>query len=722
MTIGFASKKLLAIDWDRRNLRLVLVRPRGDGIELLKAISVPIPPGLAMDEAESLGAFVREAMRQARMGVKRAMVSIPRDQVVLNTLNVPPSTAEELPSIVQLQIVKELPFAADQATLDFAVSGGFDPKEASNVLVAAVRNEQLDFYRKVAHEAGLKVERIGLRPHANLIAVLTKAPELQDQSLLLVEVGPHLTEIDIIRKGALAFSRAASVALPEAEGAGRDRLDDSRIESVAIEDRASDAAGQQAVGELMVEVIRSFEAFRATDPEAGVDRIVVCGATGIEAQLAESLAARFGAQASLYAPERSLNLSPQRARELRGFSAALGLAIGHGGKGLTHFDFLHPKKPISRRTVRLKKVPIAVATAILFIASGVVFHTKYIGPLQETVANVKDRVNKKKKVERAVRDFKKQVEAVEDWQKSEQYWPDVLVALTDVFPQEQEAFVTRVDFETKQPRKRGATLRPSAMRIRLRTASLGKVNELSAKLRALGLTDVRTGKEIPISGRTGSEAVYHFDASIEAEIPLRGGLVSVERFEDAFEEGPDVEAAPDISVMPSDGEPREADEAPEIERFPEVDEGEAPEPVSEPEIVSPEPEVVLPEPESAEPETRKAASRAPERDEPAVREPAPRKSEPRKPKVAKPEPRDPDAGEAQPSDSAEPSKPVKEMHRGGRSGTTARPRSGGRFLRPPRKPLRYTGKHNVGPSGTESGDGTSGGGGDEPSDAGGDAP
>jgi type IV pilus assembly protein PilM len=518
MQIGLSSKKLLAIDWDARNLRLVLVRRRVDGVDLLKAVSIPVPPDVKMDDVEALGAFLREAMRQAKVGVKQAVMSVPRDQVVLNTLNLPPTPPEEMAAIVQFQIVKELPFAIDQAALDFAVGADFDPKEPCSVLVAAVRNEQLEFYRKVAYEAGLSIERIGLRPHANLNAVTAKTPEHKSKTLLLIEVGPLLTEIDIIRNDTLVFSRAASVALPEYGSAGEARPDDSRISSIELRDREPDETGRRSVNNLMVEIVRSFEAHRATDPGVNVDRIVVCGASGIEPQLSQMLAARFAAHAELYSPERALDLTPQRAKELRGFSAVLGLAIEHGQKVLESFDFLHPKKHVSKRTIRLKKLPIAVATVLLFIASAVAFYVEYVRPKQQVFAEIEKRVEPKRKALKDIEEFKAQVEALESWRDTEQYWPEVLATLSENFPPDDEVLVTRLDFEQRSKAK--AAAREGRMSARLRTTALGKVNGLSAKLKELGFQDVKAGKETPIGGRRDA-GIYKYDTDVEAVLPPR---------------------------------------------------------------------------------------------------------------------------------------------------------------------------------------------------------
>lgn len=512
------SKKLLAIDWDARNLRLVLVRPRGEGVELVKAVSIPVPSDVKTDDPEAMGAFLREAMRQARISVKSAVMSIPRDQVVLNTLILPPTPPEEMPALVQFQIVKELPFAVDQATVDFAVGSGVDPKEPCGVLVAAVRNEQLTFYRQMAHEAGLSIERIGLRPYANLHAVTFRAPELKDKTVLLIEIGPQLTEIDIIQNGALVFSRAASVALPDYSGARQARYEDSRISAIEVSDREPEEVDRRPVNALMVEIVRSFEAHRATDAGVNIDQVIVCGASGFEPQLGQVLAARFATQAELYTPERALDLTAQRAKELRGFSAALGLAMSSGQGGQTTFDFLKPKRPVSKRQVRLKKVPIAAATVLLFLGAAATSYVKFVLPKQAQIKALDERIEPKRKQAKVVRDFKAQVETLEKWRDSEQYWPEVLITLTENFPPDETAAVTRIDFESR-PKPR-SSVREGRMVARLQTASLGKVNEINAKLGEWGCTDVKSPKETPIGGRREA-GIYMYETNVEAVLPPR---------------------------------------------------------------------------------------------------------------------------------------------------------------------------------------------------------
>lgn len=548
--MAFGPKQLLAIDWDRKSLRMVLVRPRSRGVDLIKAVSVPIPPEVRIDDAGALGAFMRDAMSRSKIGVRRSVLCIGRDQVVLNTLNLPPTTPEEMPAIVQFQIIKELPFSPDEAVLDFAVSGVFDAKLPSTVLVAAVRKDVLEFQRQVAAAAGLSVQSIGLRPHSNLSAILTDSPDLADTDVLMVDVGPQMSEINIIRRGALGFSRAASASLPPGGSVADAPLLDSRIVAAPLEDREEDETHRQAVASLMVDIIRSFEAYRATEPGVSLDRIVVCGATGIEPQLAEALAARFAARAELYTPERSLGLPPPRARELRGFSAAIGLALNHDAAPMASFDFLSPKKPVSRRTIRLKKVPVIAATILLFLASGIVFHVKFIRPRQLEVEELQLQADAKKEEEKKIVAFKDQVESLEEWMASEHVWPEVLVALSNGFPERKEAYAEGLDFEMRPAGKKTAR-RESFARLRFLTKTLGTVNRVSTKLREEGFDDIVPGKETFSPSPDG----YTNDTGINLRIPSREEWRAARGAQEPRLEG-ELELAPLEAVDPVQPSPK----------------------------------------------------------------------------------------------------------------------------------------------------------------------
>ena len=446
--IAKGSARELALDWDNRTIRAVMVRMRGPTVHVVRAAAIAVPPTVKVQDPEAFGPFLREALDRAGMTVRQAVICVPRDRVVLNTLNVPPTSNDELPSLIQFQIVKELPFGPDEATLDFCARGG-SPMESRDVLVAAVPNEVLNQYRAVAEKAGLKLARIGLRPDANLLAVMTNAAELAQGQVLMVDIGPELTEINIISGGRLVFSRAAVVRLPAElmePILGDTRLDDSRIIKAPLPDvPPAPALVQGVVDDVLLEVTRSVEAYRATAAGMAIDRIILAGATGVEDSVAEALGARFGAATELYNPGRAIELTPARARELRGFSAALGLAMGEGQPPLVRIDFLTPKKTVPRRARQIQRLRLAVLTAaVLLLAAYVWFNRMLVQPQEALIAAVEKEVNTLVAGTKDYANFQKKQKSVEDWVTGERIFADELVQLTRAFPDFKEMYALSI--------------------------------------------------------------------------------------------------------------------------------------------------------------------------------------------------------------------------------------------------------------------------------------
>jgi len=519
MALNIGSKRLLALDWDAQSLRMTVVTSRGANVDLHKAVTVPVLPEVELTDAEMFGRFIKESLKRSKLSGKHAIISVPREKVVLNTINLPPAPADELPAMVINQVARELPFAADQAVIDFALSNDHDPKSPATALVAAVRIDDIEFYKKVASAAGLHLERIGLRPFANRQAVLATIDDPNDKTILMVELGPEHSEISVVYDGTLKFSRSALTSLPNFRDEAIENLHDSRIDSLAIHDARSSERTREAVSGLMVEVIRSFEAYRATSSGASIDRIVVCGATGLEAELSQSLAARFAALAELFNPAKALAIDHDRARELRGFSVVLGLAMSHGRHPLSSFDFLAPKRPVTTRDRRMKKAPKAILTGVFLLAAAVAAWIQFVEPKRSSASELIADVQQLQTREKPLKAFKSRVSSLKQWADAEQIWPDELVRLTDAFPPNDKAQVTRIEFHTRAEGRRRKRRYVSTVEMRLRTAELGVVNEISSTLREMGYQDVVPGSETPIRGR--NDSVYQFESRIEAVIPKR---------------------------------------------------------------------------------------------------------------------------------------------------------------------------------------------------------
>ncbi len=477
------SRSVVCLDWDRQKLRMLLARVGSGRISLEEAHAHRIPAKVEPDDAEAMGKFIAQMLARHRWTQKRAVVNVARERVVINTLTLPPTTLDDLASVVRFQALKELPFSIDDAAVDFAVTAREGKNAVTQVLLAAVRKDVLERICETATAAGLTLLRVGLRPWANLLSVLN-AHAGAEKRVLFVDVGPATTEIDVMRGGTLVFSRSPNVVVPPFTQPDAIAGEDSRISVRAELDEleASDAGRDEAVDSLMVELTRSLQACRAADPNATIDEIVVAGGTGLESLVSEAAGSRFGVSARLFDPGAVLGLDPAEAAKLRSFAAALGLAWGLSRDGTQEIDFLHPKRPLPpRHTLKRRIRTVALATATLAVAVSVLGISRY-QLLRRELTEVNDDITRLVKDVRSKIELANAAEEVDDW-AHEAVWLDHLLNLSDAAIDPREKMrAARITFNEQT----------ASMTLRLLCAEMETAGQFVSKVNAAAGADGKT--------------------------------------------------------------------------------------------------------------------------------------------------------------------------------------------------------------------------------------
>ncbi len=443
---GISGRRVLCLDWDPRTLRVVQATVGKGGVRVLGVGEISVPPDVEVTRADSFGEFLRSALRSQGLRGDRAVMVVPRQDAVLNPLTLPPTADSELASMVRFQVGKELPFGLDQAAVDFAIlhrEGG--DRGSIEILVAAVRNHVVEHYKAVAEAAGLTLDRLGLRPYANMVA-LTQDDAHCKGRIVLVDVGPVMTEIDILRDGRLVFSRAAAVTVRAAGGSAAPGAPAAASDAAVIPFLDTGERAASSVDELLVEVTRTLAAYRASDPGAAIDRMIVAGSCGVENELAEAMAKRFEAPTSIYRPAEGFVRSLGRRVSVgwSGFGAVLGLAWGQVRTGTAHFDFLNPKKPVDVRREKLRRVPVvATLVALLFLSAGVAVGMR----IHERSVKIRD-LNAKlaaatKELDE-IRDFTAKVTLADEWRKKRIVWLDEFRILSEAMPITKGAYLSEL--------------------------------------------------------------------------------------------------------------------------------------------------------------------------------------------------------------------------------------------------------------------------------------
>lgn len=519
--MALMERQLVSIDWDIRTLRVVYfaVRSKG-GVRIKKVCSVAIPTEVNVGDPSSFGKLLRDVLDREGIGAKRMVVDVPRDQAILNTLTLPAVSEDDLPAMVEYQIAKELPFPLSDAVTDFTVPDVPDGSGTQEVLVAAVRHEVLDHYKQTAEVAGLKLDRVGLRPYANKVSVGELLGATPRERVLFVDIGPVLTEIDILRDGKLAFSRAASVMVPKPSSeppAPPVEKEGPRVDldlNLAIEPEAVVPEQNRVIQALLREVVLTLEAYRAGDPGADMNHVVVGGDTGLEDELLEAIRKRFEISGDRYNPTACLGWDGASGAAAGGFAAALGLALGHGSEGRLHFDFIHPKKAIPKSQRRLKKAPIAAAVLLLFAGAVAVAYTRVVGPQQEQIANLKKQIREAKAELKENKKFGEMMSKVKDFEHEQIIWLDELADFLSVWPEHDQIVISQIDLSQKEER----------IQLKMDCKDRNIADEAVRKLQEFKLSEDGAPRFDPTMGTTTDQKKeYKVRGSMTIKLANRGG-------------------------------------------------------------------------------------------------------------------------------------------------------------------------------------------------------
>ncbi|MCI0360423.1 MAG: hypothetical protein L0211_18255, partial [Planctomycetaceae bacterium] len=239
--------RLLALEWDAKEARVIIARTRGDTVGVEHALSIPLPQreGAAPSEAEVGPALARGL---AEYGVARieTLVAVGRSSIELKFLSTPPAPPEELPDLVRFQALRQFTSLADDWPLDFVpLSPSSDG--GSNVLAAAIAPDLVSQIRQTTSAANLHLKRLVLRPFA--AASLLKAEAADGKCRMVVDLLRDDADLTVLIGEQVIFPRTVRLpATDDAETLARALLGEGRRTIIA----AQNQLGGRRVEEVVI--------------------------------------------------------------------------------------------------------------------------------------------------------------------------------------------------------------------------------------------------------------------------------------------------------------------------------------------------------------------------------------------------------------------------------------------------------------------------------------
>jgi type IV pilus assembly protein PilM len=353
MVLGAAFRPpMVGLDIGSSAVKAVVMRRGRGGWSLVAAGESPLPDGSMQDGAAAEPTAVSETVSQLLDSLKlrraRVVAALSGHAVIVKRLSLPAMSQAELNEAIPWEAEQYIPFDLSEVQLDYQVvaSGADAAKNSLDVLLVAAKKDRIDDRTAIIAQSGRRPVVLDIEAFALANAYQMNYPERADALAALIHVGKGVTIVCLLEKGEPVFTRDISIGgqihldalLRELGPSGVDDLAARRIlHGQFPADLSPDqvaAVLREASAQLVLEVRKTVDFYRATAPVEKLSRVVLSGGAYQAVGLVDLLASEFGAPVDVFDPFRRVTRSSRApGAEVAGpaYAVAVGLAMRQEG-------------------------------------------------------------------------------------------------------------------------------------------------------------------------------------------------------------------------------------------------------------------------------------------------------------------------------------------------------------------------------------------------------
>jgi len=342
---------LVGLDIGSGSVKAVSLRRTRTGWTLSGAAEVPVPAGTDAGEAGGESAVASETVSQAfdALRLRRARVSaaLAGHSVIVKRLSLPAMSQAELAEAIPWEAEQYIPFDLADVQLDYQVVNGAGGQTAAadaakgtlDVLLVAAKRDRIDDRAAVIAQSGRQPVVLDVEAFALANAYQMNYPERNDPVVALVHIGRGMTLVVLLERGEPVFTRDISIggqvhldALQrDLAGQGVDDMVARRILHgqfpPGVDSEQITAILREASAQIVLEVRKTIDFYRATAPIERLSRVVLSGGAWQAVGLGDLLAGEFGAPVDVFDPSRRV-VRPSRAIGTDATGPAYAVAVG----------------------------------------------------------------------------------------------------------------------------------------------------------------------------------------------------------------------------------------------------------------------------------------------------------------------------------------------------------------------------------------------------------
>src|SRR6266542_3367728 len=283
------SKLAVGLDIGSSSVKLVQLKEKKGGYQLVAFASAPLPPEAIVDGAlmnsAAIVQAIQELVAQQKVKVREVAIGVRGHSVIIKKISLPRMSQEELDESIQWEAEQYIPFDVKDVNIDTQIlTPAGDAAGQMDVLLVAAKKDMINDYTSVCAEAGLAASVVDVDAFAVQNAYEASYELPPGETMVLINVGAAVTNINILADGVTTFTRditmggnAFTEEIQKQLNISYDEAEALKVggqgESDAVVPHEVERVIQGVADQMGAEIQRSLDFFASTAADARISRV-----------------------------------------------------------------------------------------------------------------------------------------------------------------------------------------------------------------------------------------------------------------------------------------------------------------------------------------------------------------------------------------------------------------------------------------------------------------
>jgi type IV pilus assembly protein PilM len=338
-------KSVVGLDIGSSAVKAVELKATGNSYRVAAFGSQPVPPDSIVDGAIIDAGAVADAIRRLFDGnktfkAKDVCASLSGNAVIVKKITLPVMTQAELDESIYWEAEQYIPFDVQDVNLDYQIldpGTGPESRGSMEVLLVAAKKDKIGDYAGVIAQAGRHAVVVDVDAFALQNAYEMNYGLEPGQVVVLLNAGASAINVNILHGDQSVFTRDVSIggnAYTEALQKDLElphEIAEQLKKGIPVDGATFEEARpviRAITDNVLLEVQKTFDFFKATASSDHIDKIVVSGGASRVEGFYEMLAERFGTPVEEFDPFKTITWDKKVDADVGEAAATGAVAVG----------------------------------------------------------------------------------------------------------------------------------------------------------------------------------------------------------------------------------------------------------------------------------------------------------------------------------------------------------------------------------------------------------